>query len=168
MCNNDLSLKSEYVRIEDLNLVKYMFYTKFDIHEWTQIILSRVDDDMFWLADVKIVINNDLIHKVAWFINNGFNLINEKSVKKIVKKNLKTKLDGRNMKVDPIQDKGVKLLTKILGYKLNHGSRVNLVPIGFIHTTYVMVVERRKVNLCDIVRVHLLDNIVKIKKAKSY
>ena len=51
MCNNNLSLKFEYVHLEDLNLVKYMFYTEFDNHEWTQIILSRVHDDMFWLGD---------------------------------------------------------------------------------------------------------------------
>ena len=47
MCNNDLSLKSEYAHIEDLNLVKYMFYKKIDNHEWTQIILIKIHDDMF-------------------------------------------------------------------------------------------------------------------------
>lgn len=71
------------------------------------------------------------------------------------------------MRVDPIWDKGVKLLIKILGYKLNHGSRINYVQSRFIHTTYVMVVKRRKVNLCDIVKVQLSDNIAKIKKTKS-
>ena len=30
MCRIDLSLKLEYVHIENFNLVKYMFYTKFD------------------------------------------------------------------------------------------------------------------------------------------
>ena len=33
VCNGDLSLKSEYTDLEELNLVKYMFYTKFDNHE---------------------------------------------------------------------------------------------------------------------------------------
>ena len=47
MCNNDLSLKFEYAYLDGLNLVKYMFYTEFDNHKWTQIILSRVHDDMF-------------------------------------------------------------------------------------------------------------------------
>ena len=59
------------------------------------------------------------------------------------------------------------MLTKILGYKLNHGLRVKFVPHGFLHAAYVMAVERRKVNLCDITRLQLLDNIVKIKKSKS-
>ena len=35
MCKNDLSLKLEHTRLEELNLVKYMFYTTFDNHEWT-------------------------------------------------------------------------------------------------------------------------------------
>lgn len=35
MCNNDLPLKSEYVHLENYNLVKYMFYIEFKNHEWT-------------------------------------------------------------------------------------------------------------------------------------
>ena len=38
MCNNELSLKFEYLHLKGLNLVKYMFYTKFDNHDWTRII----------------------------------------------------------------------------------------------------------------------------------
>ena len=34
MCNNDLSLKPKYVGLEELNLVEYIFYTKFNNHEW--------------------------------------------------------------------------------------------------------------------------------------
>ena len=122
---------------------------------------------MFWLGDALIFIGNDLSHKFTRFNNEGCNPINEKSVRKIVEKNLKTKFDRRNMIVDPIQDKGVKLLTKILGYKLSQLSRVNCVLARFLHTTYVMVLERSKINLCDIFRVQLLDNVAKIKKKKS-
>ena len=85
----------------------------------------------------------------------------------MVETNLNTRFDGRNMKVNSIQDKGVKLLSKRLGYKFNHGSRVNSVPIGFLHAAYVMVVQGRKVNLCEIIRLQLLDNIAKLKKTKS-
>lgn len=66
------------------------------------------------------------------------------------------------MRVDPIQDEGIKLITK-----LKHGSRVKFLVSRFLHTTYVMVIERRKVNLYDIFRVELFDNIAKIKKTKS-
>ena len=47
MCNDDLSLKSKFMHLEKLNLVKYILYIEFDNHEWTQIILSRVHDDIF-------------------------------------------------------------------------------------------------------------------------
>ena len=46
MCNNILTLKREYASLNELNLVKYMFYIEFNNHEWTRIILSRVHDDL--------------------------------------------------------------------------------------------------------------------------
>ena len=85
---------------------------------------------------------------------------------KIVEANINKYLDGKNMKVNSIQDDGVRLIRKILGYKLNHGSRVDSVLEGFIHTSY-FVLRGKEVNLCDIVRTQLLDNISKIKKTKS-
>ena len=35
MCSNDLTLNSRYVHLDGLNLVKYMFYTEFNNHDWT-------------------------------------------------------------------------------------------------------------------------------------
>ena len=46
ICRNDLSLKLEFAYLEWLNLVKHMFYTDFDNHDWTRIILSRIHDDL--------------------------------------------------------------------------------------------------------------------------
>ena len=85
----------------------------------------------------------------------------------MVETNLNTRFDGRNMKVDSIQDKWEKLQRKMLWYKFNHRSRVNLVPTGFLHVAYVMAVQGRKLNLCEIIRLRLLDNIAKVKKTKS-
>ena len=108
-------------------------------------------DDMLWLGYAQIVIDNDLNNKVIGLRNEGCNLANEISVKKMAEMKLKTKFHGRNMKVDPIHDKRVKLLTNILGYKVNYASRVNSIPTRFLHGAYVMVVEIRKLNLCDII-----------------
>ena len=47
--------------------------------------------------------------------------------------------DRRNMKVNIIQDDGVRLIRKILGYKFNHGTRIDSVLIGFIHIAYLTV-----------------------------
>lgn len=84
-----------------------MLYTDFDNHEWTQIILRRVHDNILWLGDSIICIDNDLIHKVTSLNNGGCNLVNIKNVRKIVETNLNTYFDGRNMKVNSIQDDGM-------------------------------------------------------------
>ena len=85
-----------------------MFYMDFDNNERTKIILSRVHDDLLWMGDSIICIDNDLIHKVTGLSNQGSNPKNIKSVHKLVAKNLNTYLDGRNMKVNSIQDDGVR------------------------------------------------------------
>ena len=115
MCNNDLTLKSEYAHLNELNIVKYMFYIEFNNHDWTQIILSRVHHKMFQLGDAQVAIDYDLIHKVTSLSNEGCNIINDKNVMKTIETKLFTKFDGRKMKVDSIEDKGVKFLSKILG-----------------------------------------------------
>ena len=127
-----------------------MFYTNFDNHDWTRIILSRIHDDLLWLGDSIICIDNDLIHKVIGLSNKGSNLVNTRNPRKIVEENLNMHFDGRNMKVNSIQDDGVRLIRKILGYKFNHGSIIDSIPIGFIHIAY-LAFNKEEVNLCDIV-----------------
>ena len=151
MCNNDWTLKPKYTNLNGLNLVKYMFYMEFDNHEWRRIFLSRVHDDLLWLGDSLICIDNDLIHKVTSLSNEGCNLVNIKNVHRIVETNINTRFHGRNMKINTIQDDGVRLLSKILDYKFNHRSRIDLVLAKFLHATYLMAVNCEKVNLCDII-----------------
>ena len=38
ICNNDLTLKLEYARLERLNLIKKIFYTDFENEEWVRIV----------------------------------------------------------------------------------------------------------------------------------
>ena len=35
VCNGDLILKLEFAHLEEMNLVKYMFYIEFDNHDWS-------------------------------------------------------------------------------------------------------------------------------------
>ena len=65
ICNNDLTLKPEYARLERLNLIKKMFYTDFENEEWVRIVLSRVHDVLLYLRESIVCIDNDLIHKVT-------------------------------------------------------------------------------------------------------
>ena len=164
--HNDLSLKYEHKYLERLNLVKHMFNKNFDSNEWKIIIHSRVHDDFLWLGDYIICIDNDLIHKVIGLRNEGSNLVNIKNVRKLVEANINTYFDGRSMKLNSIQDDGVKLICKILGYKYIHGSRIDSISIGFLHASY-LAVRGEEVNMCDIVRTQLLDNISRIKKSRN-
>ena len=61
----------------------------------------------------------------------------------------------------------MRILRKIIGFKLNHNSRVNFMPSGFLDTNYLMAIEKKKVNMCEIVSLQLLDNIEKLKKSKK-
>ena len=93
MCRNDLSLKPKYRYLEQLNLVNHMFYMDFDNHEYTRIILRRVHDDLLWLGDSIICIDNDLIHKVTGLSKEGSNLVNIKNVCKIIEGNINKYFD---------------------------------------------------------------------------
>ena len=77
--------------------------------------------------------NNNMIHKFIGLCNEGSNIVNIKNVKKLVETNWETKSDGRNMKLDMIKEVDVKLVSKVIGYKMNYSSRLNFVPTGFIH-----------------------------------
>ena len=50
---------------------------------------------------------------------------------------------------------------------MNHSSRLNSIPTRFIHVAYLMTKKRENVNICEIVRHQLLDNIEKLKKIMS-
>ena len=98
-----------------------------------------------------VCIDNDLIHKVTDLPNKGSNLVNTRHARKLVQTNLNTYFDGRNMKVNTIQDEGVRVISMILGYKFKSSSRVDSILVRFIHTTYVAI-NGEEVNLCEIVR----------------
>ena len=51
---------------------------------------------------MKIAIDNEIIHKVIGLSNERCNPINEKDVRKMVEKNLNTRFDQRNLRVDTI------------------------------------------------------------------
>lgn len=51
--------------LKDNNLVKLLFYYEFDNEEWTRIILRRIHDGRFWLADNVVEISINLFHEVT-------------------------------------------------------------------------------------------------------
>lgn len=125
--------------------MKYMSHTKIDNHKWSRTILSRIHEGMFWVGDILVMIDNDMIHRITSLCNEGCNLVSEKNAKKMVETSLKSKFDGRNMRIDLINRMDVRIINKIISYKMNHSSRVNF---GLIHATYLMIIKREKVNMC--------------------
>lgn len=88
-----------------------------------------------------------MIHRLTRLSNEGINLVNEKNVKKMVETNLKTKSNGRNIRINLIKDDDVRIIKKIIGYKMNYSSRINYIPTRFIHATYLMTIKKEKINV---------------------
>lgn len=154
---NDLSFKQGFKHLENLNVTRYMSFKEFGQHEWTRIILSHIHEDMFWVGEIPIMIKNDMIHKLTIIINEYSNPMNVKNVKRLVETNLKSVSNGRNMKLDKVEEIDVKLINKIIRCKMNYSFRVNSIPIELINTTYIMTTRREKVNMCEILRQHLVE-----------
>ena len=64
--------------------------------------LSRVHDDLLWLGESVVCIDDDLIHKVIGLPNKGSNSMNVRHAHKLVEENLNTHFDGQNMKDNTI------------------------------------------------------------------
>ena len=80
-----------------------MFYTNFETHEWRKNIIIYIHKGMFRVGNVLIMFENDMINMLISLCHDGRNLISEKNVKKLVYANLKTKLDGKNMRIELIE-----------------------------------------------------------------
>lgn len=128
--------------------------------------LEQNHDNKFWIGDQIIEISSDLIHEVTGLSNKGKIPINEKNVKKTVLENTKTKWNGRSMMLSLIKQDDVRFISKILAYQMNSSSREDEVSAGFINAVYKMCVDKVEVNLCEILKQQLFDNLERIKKNK--
>ena len=77
-----------------MKLVRQIFFTDFENEEWVRIVLSRVHDDLLWLGESIVCIDNDLIHKVTGLPNKESNPVNTRHAHKLVENNLNTYFDG--------------------------------------------------------------------------
>ena len=71
------------------------------------------------------------------------------------------------MIVNDINLQDVKVLAMILGYKMNHSSRLDCVNGGLILMAYRMAKENIKYNVCEVLRLQLLENLRQIKQTKG-
>lgn len=54
------------------------------------------------------------------------------------------------MTIEPIEEKDIKLMSMILGYKFQHTNRVNSVSTAIILASIRIVKENGEFNLCEI------------------
>ena len=69
--NHDMTVKPTFEHLKDLYLFKYYFNHELDNEEWTQIILNKIHNGMFWMGDNVVDISADLIHEVISLSKQG-------------------------------------------------------------------------------------------------
>ena len=71
MYNDDLSLKQGNGHLKEKKIINNIIYTMFDNHEWTRIILRKIHENMFWVGDILVTIDSNLIQKLTTLRNEG-------------------------------------------------------------------------------------------------
>ena len=61
----------------------------------------------------------------------------------------------------------MRFLGRIIAYLVCSSSKIDELSVGFIYASYKICVEKKKVNLSEILRMPLLENLEKIKRTKN-
>ena len=71
------------------------------------------------------------------------------------------------MVISTIKQDDVRFLSRIIAYSICASSKIDELLTKFIYTTYKICVEKEQVNLSEIIRMQLLENLEKIKRTKN-
>ena len=164
---DDMSAKPGYEHLDNNDIVNYSLKHEFDDETNTKIILSRIHDGKFWMEDRVIDITADLIHEVTGLSKEGEMPLNEKKIKNVVLENTGSSYNGRGIVITKIRQDDVRYLCKILTTKFCANSREDDMAVGLVHAAYLMCVEKKKIDLCEILRIQLFENLDRIKKVKN-
>ena len=88
-------------------------------------------------------------------------------VKKKVESYAKVVYNGNFMVISTIKKDDVRFLSRIITYSICASSRIDELSVKFIYTTYKICIEKEQVNLNQIMRMQLLENLEKIKRTKN-
>ena len=138
-----------------------------DTNEWTYIILSRIHDGKLWMQDSVVDISTDLIHEVIGLCKQGSVPIGEKMVKKKVESYTRAVYNGKAMVIITIKKDDVRFLSRIIAYSICASSKIDELSARFIYAAYRKCIEKEQVNLSEILRIQLLENLEKIKRTKN-
>lgn len=162
-----MSLKVGFEHLKENEIVNYSMNHEFKNEECMKIILSRIHNGNFCLDDRVINITTDLIHEVISLSKIGVIPFNEKNVKKTVMDNTKSSYNGRGIVVSKIIQDDARYVCKILTSKFCANSREDDMAAGMVHVAYLMCIEKVQVDMCEILRIQLFENLEKIKKTKN-
>ena len=165
--NHDMTMKPIFEHFKEPNLFKYHFYRELAIDEWTQIILSRIHDGKLWMQDNVVDISTNLIHEVTSLSKQSSVPIGDKMVKKKVESYTKVGYNGKAMVISTIKKDDVRFLSRIITSSICTSSKIDEFLVGFIYVAYKIYIEKEQVNLNEIMRMQLLENLEKIKRSKN-
>lgn len=159
MMNLDKTFLDEFSHLDNNSIIEYAITYEFYESEWIKILLSRIHDDLFWIGEVPVRITTNLIHEMTRLPKTEAILPTSKDVRKLVEQACKSHSDKRGMKIEPIEEKDIKLMSMILGYRFQHENRVNSVSTTTISIAIILVKENGDFNLCETLHAQLMDNI---------
>ena len=113
-------------------------------------------------------ISVNLIHEVTGLSKQGSVPIDEKMVKKKVKSYTKVVYNRKAMVITTIKKYDVRFLSRIISYSVCASSNIDELSVGFIYATCKICVEKEQVNLSEILRMQLLENLGKMKRTKEW
>lgn len=119
------------------------------------------------MEDNVVDISADFIHEVNGLSKQGSVPRGKKLVKKKVERYTKAIYNGKAMVIRTIKQDDVRFLSRIITYSICASSKIDELLVGFIYETYKICVEKEQVNLSEILRMQLLENLEKIKRTKN-
>ena len=75
--------------------------------------------------------------------------------------------NGKAMVINTIKQDDIRFLSRIIAYSVCASQRIDELLAGFIYVAYKICVEQEQVNLSEILRMQLLENLEKIKRTKN-
>ena len=119
------------------------------------------------MEDSVVDLSADLIHEVTSLCKQGNVPIGEKLVKKKVESYKKVVYNGKAMVINTIKQDDVRFMSRIIAYSICESSKIDELSTGFIYAIYKICVENEQVSLSEILRMLLLQNLLKIKRTKN-
>lgn len=166
ICDDSDNVKLEHKIVETLGFTKILSILDFS-KEFIKIILSRVHGAFFQLESVH-KITKEVVKVVTGLPSIGNRPDKTKKVSNdLVMNPTSATSDKRSLRLNDVTDINVKFISMILCYKTTHTNRLNLVSSLCIKSTYDMVKNNAKIDVCESLKDELIDNVGKIKKDKK-